>query len=161
MLVRPYALMFLGSTLLAAAAAHAQAPQVNCVPDFMALRGEAETRGKALQAAGQRKAQPAELCPLFRRFAEAEAKVVRFMEQNQAWCQIPPQATQTAKQGHARTIEMRNKICQIASAPVAPPQSPSAGLSGALGPIPFGGAPAPTPGGSGVFDTLTGNVLQR
>jgi hypothetical protein len=145
---------------MSAASALAQAPQVNCAQDFLTLRTDAETKGKALQEAGKRKAQPAELCPLFRRFGEAEAKIVRFLEQNQAWCQIPPEVVKTAKTSHGRTIQLRTRVCQAATAPVAPPQSPSFGLSGALDNTP-GGAPPLTPGGSGVFDTLTGNILQQ
>jgi hypothetical protein len=139
----------------------AQAPQANCAQDFVALRTDAENKGKALQEAGKRKAPPSELCPLFRRYGEAEAKMVRYLEQNQAWCQVPAEAVKNAKTNHERTLKLRNQVCQAAAAPVAPPQSPSAGLSGALDAIPFGGAPAPAPSGSGVFDTLTGNVLQR
>jgi hypothetical protein len=160
MLRAPFTLAVLGFALTASTALAQQPAQINCAQDFLALRNDAETKGKALRAAGERKAPPTELCPLFRRFGEAEAKIVRFMEQNQAWCQIPPEVVKTAKTNHGRTLQLRTQVCQAAAAPVAPPQSPSAGLSGALDLTP-GGPPAPAPSGSGVFDTLTGNILQQ
>jgi hypothetical protein len=129
---------------------------VNCQEDFLKLRQDAEAKGKAIQEAANRKASAVEVCPLFRRFGEAEAKVVRFLADNAAWCQIPPQVIQSAKQAHAKTLEIRGRVCAAANNPVAP-ATPSLGLSGALTTTP---GPAPSTG-TGVFDTLTGNVLQR
>jgi hypothetical protein len=151
----------LALALAAPGTAFSQAPQVNCAQDFMALRTAAEAGGKSLQEAGKRKATPAELCPLFRKFGEAEARLVRFLEQNQTWCQVPPEMVKTAKANHARTIQLRTRVCQAATAPAPAPLSPSFGLSGALDARPFGGPPPPATSGTGVFDTLTGNVLQR
>ena len=157
----PRALPFVVLALVLAAAvrAGAQAPQVNCAQDFTALRGATETKGKAIQAAAKRKAPPQELCPLFRAYAEAEAKMVQFLEKNQAWCQVPPDAVKGSKTNHAKTLQVRTQVCRAAANPaVAAP--PSAGLSGLLTNIP-GAAPPPPTGGTGVFDTLTGNALQR
>src|SRR5262245_48826460 len=53
-----------------------------CFRDFVPLRAEAEKRGKAIQAAGERKASRAEFCKLIRNFAVAEAKVVNFVTEN-------------------------------------------------------------------------------
>jgi len=161
MLRHPLPLATLGFLLAAAGSAVAQTPQVNCAQDFLALRTQAETQGKTLQAAGKRKATPSELCPLFRRFGDTEAKLVRFLETNQAWCQIPPELVKNAKANHAKTIALRTKVCQAAATPAAAPPSPSAGLNTAIDLNPLGGAPTPTTSGSGVFDTITGNVLQR
>jgi hypothetical protein len=67
-----------------------------------------------------------------------------------------------AKEGHTKALAMRDNVCKVAAGPAAPPPPPpSQGLSGALGTPAFGGPPVDTPGGSGVFDTLTGNVLKR
>jgi hypothetical protein len=67
-----------------------------------------------------------------------------------------------ASAGHTTAIAMRNQVCTVAAGPAAPPPpAPSQGLSGALGTPAFGGPPVETEGGSGVFDTLTGNVLRR
>ncbi len=153
----PFAVLAL--VLVAAVHAGAQAPQVNCADGFTTLRGAAETKGKAIQAAAKRKASPQELCPLFRAYAEAEAKMVKFLETNQAWCQVPPEALKGSKANHAKTLQVRTQVCQAATNPAAA-APPSAGLSGVLTNIP-GSAPAPPTGGTGVFDTLTGNALQR
>ncbi|HEY8268467.1 MAG TPA: hypothetical protein VIG34_07400 [Xanthobacteraceae bacterium] len=157
----PRALPFvvLAIVLAAAVRAGAQAPQINCAEDFTAVRTFAETRGKAIQAAAKRKAPPQELCPLFRAYAEAEAKMVQFLEKNQAWCQIPAEAIKGSKANHAKTLQVRTQVCQAAANPAAA-APPSAGLSGVLTNIP-GSAPPPPAGGTGVFDTLTGNALQR
>jgi len=159
MLPRALPFIVLASVLVAAVHAGAQAPQVNCAQDFTSLRGAAETKGKAIQAAAKRKAPPQELCPLFRAYAEAEAKMVQFLEKNQAWCQVPPDAIKGSKTNHAKTLQVRTQVCRAAANPAAA-APPSAGLSGALTNIP-GAAPPPPTGGTGVFDTLTGNALQR
>jgi hypothetical protein len=157
----PRALPFvvLALVLVAAVRAGAQAPPVNCAEEFTAMRGVAENRGKAIQAAAKRKAPPQELCPLFRAYAEAEAKMVQFLEKNQALCQVPPDAIKGTKDSHAKTLQVRTQVCRAAANPaaVAPP---SAGLSGVLTNIP-GATPPPSTSGTGVFDTLTGNALQR
>jgi hypothetical protein len=155
--LRPLALAIL-ALLPTAGGAAAQA--VNCEKEFVALRTDAETKGRALQEAGKRKATPQELCPMFRRFSESEAKLVKFLEQNQAWCQVPAEMIKTVKANHGRTIQLRTRVCQAATAPVAAPPSPSAGLSGLLDQRPSGGLPPTAPSGTGVFDTLTGNILQ-
>jgi hypothetical protein len=90
MLPRALPFIVLALVLAAAVGAGAQAPQVNCAQDFTALRGIAETKGKALTTAGKRKASPQELCPLFRAYAEAEAKMVQYLETNQVACRLPP-----------------------------------------------------------------------
>ncbi len=153
----PFAVLAL--VLVAAVRAGAQAPQVNCAEEFTALRGAAENRGKAIQAAAKRKATPQDLCPLFRAYAEAEGKMVQFLEKNQAWCQVPAEAIKGTKANHAKTLQVRTQVCQAAANP-AMAAPPSAGLSGLLTNIP-GSAPPPPTGGTGVFDTLTGNALQR
>ena len=157
----PRALPFvvLALVLVAAVRAGAQAPQVNCAEGFTTLRSAAETKGKAIQAAAKRKASPQEICPLFRAYAEAEGKMVQFLEKNQFECQVPPDAIKGSKANHAKTLQVRTQVCQAAANPAAA-APPSAGLSGFLTNIP-GAAPPPTTSGTGVFDTLTGNALQR
>jgi hypothetical protein len=161
MSVRPLLALAFGAALLAAASVvRAQNPQNPCEQQFLPLRADMENKGKALQAAGKRKVTPKELCPLARSYFAAEAKVVKFIKDNQTNCQIPPQVVKQASETHAKTTEFRTKVCAAAENAVAPPP-PSSGLSGAIGTTPQGGAPGTTPGGSGVFDTLTGNVLKQ
>ena len=153
----PWRPITLAIPILLFAAGPALSQAVNCNDDFIKLRQDAETKGQALQKAGQRKATPAELCPLFRRFGEAEAKMVGFLVKNAAVCQIPPEVIKNVRTNHAKTVDIRTRVCAAANAPTAP-ATPSLGLSGALTTTPA----VPAPGtGTGVFDTLTGNVLQQ
>jgi hypothetical protein len=137
--------------------------QPPCFNDFVPLRQEAEKRAGAIQAAAKRKAPREELCKLFKNFAEAEVKVVKFVSTNQQWCGIPPQAVEQMKQNHGKTVSTRDKICSGEGGPVmggGPPRPSGPGLSEALGT-----SRLPTPntstGRAGTFDTLTGNVLAR
>ena len=136
--------------------------RANCEPEFLKLRGAVETRGKALQNAGSRKATAPEVCKLLREYTAVEARMVKFLQEKQATCGVPDQVLNQAKEGHTKAVAMRENVCKVAAGPAAPPPPPpSQGLSGALGTPAVGGPPIDTPGGSGVFDTLTGNVLKR
>jgi hypothetical protein len=136
--------------------------KANCQEDFLKLRSAVEARGKALDAAGKQKKDAVEVCRLLRNFTSAEARMVKFLQEKKALCGIPDQIVSQASEGHTKAIAMRNQVCKVAAGPAAPPPpAPSQGLSGALGTPAFGGPPVETEGGSGVFDTLTGNVLRR
>ena len=136
--------------------------RANCQDDFTKLRGAVEERGKVLQNAGKQKKSAQEVCKLLREFTTAEARMVKFLKEKQALCGIPDKIVGQAKEGHTKALAMRDNVCKVAAGPAAaPPPAPSQGLSGALGTPAFGGPPVETPGGTGVFDTLTGNVLKR
>lgn len=136
----------------------------DCQSDAAAARQELEQKGKALQAAGKKKADPQTLCPLFRAYVAAEVKWVKFLTDNKDWCQIPAEAVQQASASVKKTAATRDKICQVAatgmapSGPVQPP--PQGSMSSALG-ITTGYSLSETGRKNGVFDTLNGNVLQR
>lgn len=133
----------------------AGAPQ--CMQQFLPMRAEAEKRAGVLQAGINKKKGPAEICQLFRSFSEAEGKVVNFAVSNQANCSIPPDAVAMMKKNHAKTNEVRDKVCAVAAKP-AQPAGPN--LGEALG---FGGLPnaETTRAGTGTLDTLSGNPLAR
>jgi hypothetical protein len=128
-----------------------------CMQQFLPMRAEAEKRASVLQAGINKKKPPAELCQLFRSFSEAEAKVVDFAVANQSGCGIPPDAVASMKKNHAKTNEVREKVCAVAAKP-AQPAGPN--LGEALG---FGGPPTAetTRAGTGTLDTLSGNPLAR
>ena len=157
-------LAFATSAVLVGTALTTGAALADCQSDVASVRGELEEKGKALQAAIKKKADPQTLCPLFRSYATAEAKWVKFLGDNKDWCQIPPQAIDNAATGAKKTVEIRNKICDAAAnggaAPgggaVKPP--PQGSLSSALG-ITTGYSLGSQKGG-GVFDTLNGNALK-
>lgn len=131
----------------------------DCGGEFMPLRAEAEKKAALIKAAAATKQQPA-VCAAFKNFAAAEAKVIKYVEEHGAECRIPPDAAKMLKSNHAKTIEIRTKVCDTAAAPQ--PRMPS--LSDALGTNRVPTVPQEnTVGkrGSSTFDTLTGNSLNR
>lgn len=132
--------------------------QRDCGGEFMPLRTDAEQKAAAIKAAAATKKQPA-VCQAFKTFAAAEAKVIKYVEDYGAECRIPPDALKAMKTNHAKTIEVRTKVCDVAAAPA--PRAPS--LSDALGTsrvptVPSDNAAAKR---GSTFDTLTGNPLAR
>ena len=133
-----------------------------CLEQFVKLRKEAEKRGGAIQAAGQRKDKPSakEACGLFNAFASAELKMIKYAASNAASCGIPTQIIDNMKQSHAKTDDIRSRVCQVAAngpprgAAGAPPS-----LSDALS------APVPDSAniktGRGTYDTLTGSPIGK
>jgi len=143
--------------MAAASPALAQFPSQEppCMKDFLPLRNDTEKKAQAIRAASERKAAPKEACNLFGALAAAEAKLVKFSIANATWCGIPPQAIEQMKAGHARTNQMRGRICQAAANP-ARAAGPS--LGDALGTTVVPDASTIKPG-RGTFDTLTGTPL--
>jgi hypothetical protein len=128
-------------------------PQAVCM-SFPALREDVEKSAAQIRSAGERKAAREEVCPMFKSFAAKEAKMLKFLETNKTVCGVPPNIITQVKGSHANTVRIRNQVC--AAGPAAAPAGPS--LSDALGgPI----IADDTSAKRGVFDTLTGNALQR
>ncbi|MBX3519472.1 MAG: hypothetical protein KF835_05565 [Xanthobacteraceae bacterium] len=139
-----------------------QAPQQQnpCETEFRTLRTELENRGKSLQEAGKRKASPKELCARLSGYAASESKMLKFFVSKAQTCGVPPEAAENLKKSQVKTAELRTKVCNAANNPQQQQQqSPSTGLSGALNQNT--GAVPETPQGGGIFDTLSGNVLQQ
>jgi hypothetical protein len=135
-------------------------PGADCMKDFMPLREEAEKRGKLIKAASDRHAPPDEACKLIGNFAQAEFKMIKYVESHASKCGIPSQISDQMKAGHKNTEAMQKKVCQVAQqmqqrgGPVGP------SLSEVLGSQSVPEANASKKGGS-TFDTLNGNVLTR
>jgi hypothetical protein len=130
-----------------------------CMKQFLPLRAEAEKRGKLIKAASDRHASPDEACKLIGNFAQAEIKMMKYVEGNAARCQIPPQITDQLKRGHEATSKMQQKVCQAAEQMKnQKPAGPS--LSDLLGSATAVPETASAKKG-GVFDTLTGNPLAK
>jgi hypothetical protein len=133
----------------------------DCMKEFMPLREAAEKRGKLIQAAGARHAPPEEACKLIGQYAQAEGKMLRFVDKNSQKCGIPDNVGAQMRANHKATETMQQKVCDVAKqARMRGPAGPS--LSEALGSAGGGIPEATTPkkGGS-TFDTLSGNVLTR
>ena len=143
-------------TGIGSAVAQAQQNAPPCYNEFMPLRAEAEKRAEAIQAAGKRKAPQEEVCGLFKRFYEAEAKYVNYAVANSTWCGIPEEAVKQMKSNHAKTAQIRKRVCAPRAA--ARPHTPTLGDVLGTTVVPDAGT---TRTGPGTFDTLTGNPLRR
>jgi hypothetical protein len=147
-------LMPFGSAMAVAQFPPAPQQEPPCVQEFGKLRDEAGKKAVAIRAASARKAPPAEACKLFNAFSAVEEKMVKYAETNSVWCGIPPQVIMQIKQQHAKTEEIRTRVCQAAA---APPRPVGPTLSDSLG------APITDSNniktGRGTFDTLTGTPL--
>jgi hypothetical protein len=138
----------------------AAGPADDCMKGFVPLRDEAEKRGKLIKAASDRHAPPDEACKLIGNFAQAEIKMIKYVEGHAAKCGIPPQIADQLKTGHKNTEMMQKKVCQVAQqqqqkGPAGPSLSEVLGSSAALPEV-----TAEKKRGS-TFDTLNGNVLAR
>ena len=131
-----------------------------CMKGFLPLREDTEKRGAAIKAASARKAPPDEACKLIGNFAQAELKMIKYIEVNAQKCGIPAQIGDQLKASHKNTSKMQAQVCNVAQqqqqrGPAGPSLSEVLGSSAALPE-----ATASKKGGS-TFDTLNGNVLAR
>ena len=153
--------MCVGTVFMAALAAAAsgtalaQAAPPQCAA-FMQLRTEAQEKATAVRTAIDKKVDRKEVCTLVQRFYAAEGTVVKFLEDNKSWCNIPDQAITAAKQNHERTLKFRTAACT--EAPQAKPRPPS--LSDAIG-TPSMDTGENTKTGRGTLNSLSGNPLAK
>jgi hypothetical protein len=89
-------------------------PSGDCTKEFLPLREEAETRGKLIKAASDRRAAPDEACKLIGNFSQSELKMIKYVEGHSEKCGIPPQITDQLKSGHKNTEAMQQKVCSVA-----------------------------------------------
>ena len=144
---------------LVAPAGMALAQPMPCAEDIVPLRNEVEKDGLAVKAALEKKDR-GQICNSLKRFTVTEAKFVKYMETNQAWCSIPPQVIQQLKQNQGHAVKLRGQACAAGPPAGAAPALPAGpGLSDALGTsrAPTGKAKS----GTGTFDTLTGPSIQQ
>ena len=133
----------------------AQRPPVQCNA-FGGLKDDAEKKALAVRTALEHKAERKDICSLVQRFAAAEETVVKFLEQNKSWCNIPEQAIAGAKTNHEHTLKFRTAACT--EPPAAKPRTPT--LSDAIG-TPSVDTGNNTKTGRGTLDTLNGNPLAK
>jgi hypothetical protein len=133
-----------------------QAPPPAC-QQLLGTRDEVNKHAQALQAAGQKKAPPDELCKLFKAFVAVETKMIKGLQEHSATCGVPPEVIKQVKEGHGKASEMSKKICDIAA---QGPRQAGPSLSDALGTTPLMPDASATKKGS-TFDTLTGSPLSQ
>ncbi|HEX2216963.1 MAG TPA: hypothetical protein VHG27_09790, partial [Xanthobacteraceae bacterium] len=153
-------LLLASAALLAAMAAGPALAQMPCMNEVMPLRQAVEKDAAALKAAIDRKADRSEICNGFKRFAAAEAKFLKYLEANQQWCGVPPDAIKQVKTGHDNTLKMRGQACAAGPIGGQPGPPPGPGLSEALG-TSRAHMPAAGPADRGTYNTLTGNPFDR
>ena len=134
-----------------------QGPPPAC-EKLMGYRDETTKHGQALQAAGQKKAPPEEVCKLFKAFLAAEGKMLKGLEDNSSACGVPPDVIKQVKAAHVKYTQMSKQVCEVA-AQGARPSGPS--LSDALGTTPTVPDTTTATKGAGTFDTLQGSPLVR
>jgi hypothetical protein len=83
-----------------------------CHKGFAALRDEAERRGRLVKEASNRRASRDEACELIGNFSQAELKMIRYVDANSAKCGLQ-QVAARLKTGHAKTEEMRRRLCAV------------------------------------------------
>jgi hypothetical protein len=124
---------------------------------ILSYRDDVEKTGLALQGASKRKAQPDEVCKLFKAFIAAEGKMLKGLQDNSSTCGVPPDAIKNLKEQHSKANQMGQRVCEAAA---QGPRQAGPSLSDALGTTP----PVPDVSdkrGVGTFETLTGNPLQQ
>ena len=155
---------FAAPLALAASVGAAHAQGAPCQAEIVPLRAELEKNGLSVKAAIDRKAERTEICNQVKRYASAEAKFVKYLEDNQGWCGIPPEIVTQVKTQHGGTLNLRQRACAAAPPGAAggrPPIPAGPGLSDALGTSgAVGGSSTAKPGRS-TFDTMTGSALAR
>jgi hypothetical protein len=131
-----------------------------CADEMMPLRNDAQTKGTAIKAAIDRKAERTELCKVFRTFVAAEAKFVKFAQEHSSRCSVPAEAVKVMKANHGKSTAMSNRVCNAAGpGPAAAPAPPS--LSDALGTSRILDSSNIKTGKGGTFDTLGGSAISR
>ena len=153
----------LAPVALVAALTAAQAQGAPCQTEIVPLRQEVEKNGLSVKAAIDRKAERSDVCNQVKRFATSEAKFVKYIEDNQSWCGIPPEIVGQVKAQHGNTLNLRQRACAAPPPGAAgrPAVPPGPGLSDALGTSGAVGSSTTAKPGRGTFDTLTGTALAR
>src|SRR6516165_8611686 len=127
-----------------------QEPPPAC-QQLLSNRDDVNKHGQALQAAGQKKAPPDELCKLFKTFLAVETKMIKGLEEHSATCGVPTEVLKQVRAGHSKAAQ----ICDAA----AQPRMVGPSLSDALGTTLFVKDASTTKKRSSTFDTLTGSPL--
>jgi hypothetical protein len=89
-----------------------QAPPPAC-QQLLNNRDEVGKHGQALQAAGQKKAPPDELCKLFKSFLTAESEMLKGLEEHSQTCGVPAEVLKQVKAGHSKAAQMGKQICEL------------------------------------------------
>jgi hypothetical protein len=85
-------------------------------------RDETQRHAAALRDASSRKAQPDEVCTLFKAFLAAEAKMIEGLKDNATTCRVPPELLKSVARAHSKAGEMADRVCEAMGG--GPPSRP-------------------------------------
>ena len=129
-----------------------------CIDQFLPLRQEVEKQFAIARAALEKRAAAPELCRLLTRFTNSEIKMIKFVEQNGAWCNFPPNALPDMRASHSKSQGYRKQACDAAASAVRP-RAVEPSLSDLLSPPVTDKDTTRT--GRGTLDSLGGNPIGR
>jgi hypothetical protein len=139
-------------------------PPADCMPKFNELRSAVdklrETVDKVAASArsnSEKKASREDVCKAITNYAVAESKWAKYTVDNTTRCGIPPEFGKQLSAANAKTQTVRKRVCS-AGPGGGGPATPS--LSDALGTT-RRTPEASSQGGSGTFNTLTGNPVAK
>lgn len=93
-------------------------PAAAQAPDCQSIAGSLKERQeivKRINGLGKNKIDPRKACTAFGSLASNGDKILKFVEANKAWCQIPDSFADGLKEDHKRVTDMRGKACKVAA----------------------------------------------
>jgi hypothetical protein len=112
--------IFLETRTAASEAPLAQPQEPPCVTEFGKLHDETQKRSKTLQAAMERAKERKELpqqevCVLYKRFEEAQGKLIKYAKEKSVSCGIPPKTLADLERAVRIDAALRAKWCGVSS----------------------------------------------
>ncbi|TVR09734.1 MAG: hypothetical protein EA385_06305 [Salinarimonadaceae bacterium] len=102
----------IGALALQTAPVAAQAPSCNAINGMLETRTSIVERINAL---GSENVDPRPACRLFRELDANGKTVMEFLEDNQAWCQIPANFVEGFREDVTRVAGVRDQACNAAA----------------------------------------------
>ena len=106
--------ILVGAGTLAASAAHAG----DCNTDIAALSAKRQsfiTQLNVIAKATKGKLDPVKSCPQLRGLVGAEGQLMKYLESNKNWCNIPDDAVNNLKAAAAKSQTFATQACNIAA----------------------------------------------
>lgn len=104
----------IAAIVLSAGVAYAQEASSPCG----AIQGHLQQRksiAESLQAGGKKKIDPKTACAGFGRLVTNGAHIMKWLEANKDWCQVPDSFAEGIKADHVKAQEIRGKACNVAA----------------------------------------------
>ncbi len=101
--------------LLTVSAAFTSASAVDCQKDFAQLVEARQAIISRINGFQKRKPSAQQACGAFNQLAASEARTLKWVSANQAWCQIPDDVPNGLKQSGEQVSKVRAQACGAAS----------------------------------------------